>query len=109
MAQVNRSRSRRWRAKNRRPGNVPSVLTVNDFRGSDVVITMGCGDARPTCPGRRYEDSQLDDPAGQSITAVPSPIDDDIARIGYLIGELMPIETPNDSARRYAVISSHIA
>ncbi|WP_426324985.1 arsenate reductase ArsC [Microbacterium sp. E-13] len=67
---------------------VPKVLTVDAVRESDVVITMGCGDACPIFPGKRYEDWQLDDPAGQSLDAV-RPIRDDIrARVQTLIGEL---------------------
>ena len=46
---------------------------------SDVVITMGCGDACPFYPGKRYEDWQLDDPAGQDVAAV-RPIRDEIRR-----------------------------
>ncbi|MWB98499.1 arsenate reductase ArsC [Agromyces seonyuensis] len=71
-------------------GNAPKVLTVEAVAESDVVITMGCGDACPIFPGKRYEDWQLDDPAGQTIDAV-RPIRDDIkARILTLIGELVP-------------------
>jgi arsenate reductase len=70
--------------------NTPKVLTVEAVRESDVVITMGCGDACPIFPGKRYEDWQLDDPAGQGIDAV-RPIRDDIrARVEALIAELMP-------------------
>jgi len=70
--------------------NTPKVLTVDAVRESDVVITMGCGDACPIFPGKRYEDWELDDPAGQGIDAV-RPIRDDIrARVEALIGELLP-------------------
>ena len=56
---------------------------------SDVVITMGCGDACPFFPGKRYEDWKLDDPAGQGIDAV-RPIRDDIrGRIANLVAELI--------------------
>ncbi|MBD7956356.1 arsenate reductase ArsC [Microbacterium sp. Sa4CUA7] len=57
----------------------PKVLTTEAVRDSDVVITMGCGDACPIFPGTRYEDWKLDDPAGQGIEAV-RPIRDDIRR-----------------------------
>ena len=57
----------------------PKVLTDDAVRESDVVITMGCGDACPFYPGKRYEDWQLDDPAGQGIEAV-RPIRDEIRR-----------------------------
>jgi arsenate reductase len=71
-------------------GNTPKVLTVEAVKESDVVITMGCGDACPIFPGKRYEDWELDDPAGQGIEAV-RPIRDEIrGRIETLIGELLP-------------------
>jgi arsenate reductase len=71
-------------------GNTPRVLTVEAVKESDVVITMGCGDACPIFPGKRYEDWELDDPAGQGIEAV-RPIRDEIrGRIETLIGELLP-------------------
>ncbi|MCK9795240.1 arsenate reductase ArsC [Isoptericola sp. 4D.3] len=57
----------------------PKVLTTEAVQASDVVITMGCGDACPIFPGKRYEDWQLDDPAGQGIEAV-RPIRDEIER-----------------------------
>ena len=50
--------------------NAPKVLTVQSVQESDVVITMGCGDACPIYPGKRYEDWQLDDPAGQDVETV---------------------------------------
>lgn len=66
----------------------PKVLTSEAVQASDVVITMGCGDACPYYPGKRYEDWKLDDPAGQGIDAV-RPIRDDIrARIEGLIASL---------------------
>ncbi|MFE6967465.1 arsenate reductase ArsC [Agromyces sp. NPDC057679] len=71
-------------------GNVPKVLTTEAVRESDVVITMGCGDACPIFPGKRYEDWQLDDPAGQGIEAV-RPIRDEIrSRVEALLAELLP-------------------
>jgi arsenate reductase len=57
--------------------NQPRVLAAEDVRASDVVVTMGCGDACPYVPGTRYEDWELDDPAGLGIEAV-RPIRDDI-------------------------------
>jgi arsenate reductase len=66
----------------------PKVLTDDAVRESDVVITMGCGDACPFYPGKRYEDWQLDDPAGQGIEAV-RPIRDEIRRrVERLVAEL---------------------
>lgn len=73
---------------------VPNTLTSDAVQASDVVITMGCGDACSVYPGKRYEDWELDDPAGQGIEAV-RPIRDDIkARIQHLINEvLVPADT----------------
>ena len=66
----------------------PKVLTTEAVQDSDVVITMGCGDACPFFPGKRYEDWKLDDPAGQGIEAV-RPIRDEIkTRVQALISEL---------------------
>jgi arsenate reductase (thioredoxin) len=70
--------------------NTPKVLTTEAVAASDVVITMGCGDTCPIFPGKRYEDWELDDPAGQAIESV-RPIRDDIRRrIEALVGELLP-------------------
>ncbi|GAA2905008.1 arsenate reductase ArsC [Streptosporangium fragile] len=66
----------------------PKVLTPEAVRTSDVVITMGCGDACPFFPGRRYEDWKLDDPAGQGIEAVRVIRDEIRARVETLIGQL---------------------
>ncbi|MGO2846368.1 MAG: heat-shock protein HtpX, partial [Microbacterium gubbeenense] len=67
----------------------PKVLTTDAVKESDVVITMGCGDACPIFPGKRYEDWELDDPAGQGLDAV-RPIRDDIrARIEGLVAGLL--------------------
>ncbi|MGW7580661.1 arsenate reductase ArsC [Kitasatospora sp. NPDC054768] len=66
----------------------PKVLTVEAVRASDVVITMGCGDACPYFPGKRYLDWQLADPAGQGVDAV-RPIRDGIEqRVRALMAEL---------------------
>ena len=66
----------------------PKILTTEAVRESDVVITMGCGDTCPVFPGKRYEDWDLDDPAGQGVEAV-RPIRDEIrARVVALLGEL---------------------
>ena len=67
----------------------PRVLTVDAVRRADVVITMGCGDACPIFPGRRYEDRSLDDPAGQSAEAVRAIRDENRARVETLIAELV--------------------
>jgi arsenate reductase len=66
----------------------PKVLTDDSVQQADVVITMGCGDECPFYPGKRYEDWDLDDPAGQGIDAV-RPIRDDIrTRVEGLIASL---------------------
>jgi len=71
----------------------PKILTTDTVQASDVVITMGCGDACPIFPGKRYEDWQLDDPAGQGITAV-RPIREEIRhRVQQLLSELLPVGT----------------
>ncbi|GAB6987660.1 arsenate reductase ArsC [Nocardioides pyridinolyticus] len=66
----------------------PELLAESAVREADVVITMGCGDACPIFPGKRYEDWVLDDPAGQGIEAV-RPIRDEIRRrVEGLVAEL---------------------
>ncbi|HEY3869113.1 MAG TPA: arsenate reductase ArsC [Actinocrinis sp.] len=68
----------------------PKPLTDEVVRAADAVVTMGCGDACPIHPGKRYLDWTLDDPAGQGIEAV-RPIRDDVERrIKALIAELLP-------------------
>lgn len=67
---------------------IPQLMTTEQVRAADVVITMGCGDACPVFSGKRYEDWVLDDPAGQSIEAV-RPIRDEIGRrVSVLLAEL---------------------
>lgn len=68
---------------------VPKVLTTEAVQASDVVITMGCGDACPIFPGKRYEDWQLDDPAGQGVDAVRTIRDDIKQRIEVLTASLL--------------------
>jgi arsenate reductase len=71
-------------------GNQPKVLTTDAVRDSDAVVTMGCGDACPVFPGKRYEDWDLADPAGRGIEDV-RPIRDDIKhRVQTLLAELLP-------------------
>jgi arsenate reductase len=72
-------------------GTQPAVLTTDAVREADVVVTMGCGDACPVFPGKRYEDWELTDPAGLPIDAV-RPIRDDIrVRVERLLGELLAV------------------
>ena len=70
--------------------NVPKVLTPEAVQESDAVITMGCGDACPFYPGKRYEDWVLDDPAGQGIESVRVIRDDIKKRVEQLLSELLP-------------------
>lgn len=73
-------------------GNTPQLLLTEDVRASDAVITMGCGDACPIFPGKRYEDWDLTDPAGKGIDDV-RPIRDEIkTRVQALLAELLPTE-----------------
>ena len=63
----------------------PKVLTAEAVRTSDVVVTMGCGDACPFFPGTRYEDWQLDDPAGRGIEEVRQVRDEIRTRVVDLL------------------------
>jgi protein-tyrosine-phosphatase len=67
----------------------PKVLTTEAVQESDAVITMGCGDACPFYPGKRYEDWVLDDPAGQGIEAVRGIRDEIKSRVEKLLAELL--------------------
>jgi arsenate reductase len=69
-------------------GAIPALLTTDAVRESDVVITMGCGDACPVFPGKRYEDWVLEDPAGQGIEVVRRIRDEIRERIVTLLSEL---------------------
>jgi len=69
--------------------NVPKVLTPEAVQASDAVVTMGCGDACPFYPGKRYEDWVLDDPAGQGIESVRVIRDDIKGRVEKLLAELL--------------------
>jgi arsenate reductase len=67
----------------------PKPLTDEVVRAADVVVTMGCGDACPIYPGKRYEDWELEDPAGKDIKTVRRIRDDIDARVQALVGELL--------------------
>lgn len=67
----------------------PKVLTTESVQASDVVITMGCGDACPFYPGKRYEDWALNDPAGQSIDFVREVRDEIEKRVKQLLSEIL--------------------
>ena len=76
----------------------PKVLTTDAVQASDVVITMGCGDACPIFSGKRYLDWELGDPAGQGVEAV-RPIRDEIrVRVQALLAELLPSQSPGPAA-----------
>ncbi|MFH5821669.1 arsenate reductase ArsC [Georgenia sp. AZ-5] len=68
----------------------PKILTPDAVQASDVVITMGCGDACPFFPGVRYEDWELEDPAGKDLETVRRVRDDIRGRVEALLGELLP-------------------
>jgi arsenate reductase (thioredoxin) len=75
----------------------PKPLTDEVVRAADVVITMGCGDACPIYPGKKYEDWQVDDPAGQDLETVRRIRDELDHRVQRLIGELLPESTASTS------------
>jgi arsenate reductase len=73
-------------------GQKPEILEYDVAQGSDVIVTMGCGDACPVFPGRRYEDWKLDDPAGLDVSGV-RPIRDEIrGRVEALLAGLIPAD-----------------
>jgi protein-tyrosine-phosphatase len=71
-------------------GEYPKPWTDEIVRAADVVVTMGCGDACPIFPGKRYEDWELEDPAGKDIETVRRVRDDIRARVEALIAEIAP-------------------
>jgi arsenate reductase len=73
----------------------PKPMTDDVVRAADVVITMGCGDACPIFPGKRYEDWEVEDPAGKDIATVRKIRDDIERRVRRLIAQLRPSETKN--------------
>ncbi len=70
-------------------GEEPKLLRAEAVRAADVVITMGCGDACPVVPGVRYEDWELEDPAGKGIAPVRRIRDEIEARVEALLAELI--------------------
>jgi arsenate reductase (thioredoxin) len=66
----------------------PTRLADDAVRASDVVVTMGCGDACPVYPGKRYKDWEVDDPAGKSLEEVRRIRDEIDAQVGSLLAEL---------------------
>ena len=73
-------------------GEHPKLLTADGVAEADVVITMGCGDTCPVFPGKRYEDWELTDPAGQPIEVVRGVRDDIKTRVEALLAEISPSE-----------------
>lgn len=76
-------------------GEQPRKLTTEDVSDSDVVITMGCGDTCPVFPGKRYEDWDLTDPAGQPIDVVRQVRDEILGRVQALAADLKHFD-PDD-------------
>jgi arsenate reductase len=66
----------------------PKLLTTEAVKAADAVITMGCGEACPVFPGKRYEDWELDDPAGQDLESVRRIRDEIEKRVRRLIADL---------------------
>jgi len=87
----------------------PKPLTEASVKAADVVITMGCGDACPIYPGKRYEDWQLQDPAGQPIEQVRRIRDQIDGRVRRLLAELDPAPGQGKAGRagRYRSGSDH--
>ncbi|AMM19044.1 heat-shock protein HtpX [Frondihabitans sp. PAMC 28766] len=69
---------------------VPQLMTTEQVRDSDVVVTMGCGDACPVFPGKRYEDWELEDPAGRPLDEVRLVRDEIKTRVEKLVAGLLP-------------------
>jgi arsenate reductase len=67
----------------------PKLLSTDAVRGADVVVTMGCGDACPVFPGKRYEDWELEDPAGKDIESVRLIRDEIRSRVEALLRSLV--------------------
>ena len=80
----------------------PRELTDDIVRASGVIVTMGCGDACPVYPGRRYLDWPLDDPAGRPIEEVERIVDDITARVRMLLAEIEVAESGPSEAEREA-------
>jgi arsenate reductase len=68
---------------------MPKLLTTDAVEASDVVVTMGCGDACPVFPGKRYLDWELDDPSGKTVDEVRAIRDEIDTRVKSLVSELL--------------------
>jgi arsenate reductase len=71
-------------------GTVPQLLEYETAKSSDVIVTMGCGDACPVFPGKRYEDWKLTDPAGQPLEVVRQVRDEIRDHVEALLADLIP-------------------
>ena len=69
---------------------LPKLLETDAVRAADVVVTMGCGDACPFFPGKRYEDWAVEDPAGKDLDEVRRIRDELDRRVRALVDELVP-------------------
>jgi arsenate reductase len=78
----------------------PKPITDEAVRAADTVITMGCGDACPIYPGKRYEDWELEDPAGKDVETVRQIRDQIAERVERLLGELVPSVSEQAADRR---------
>jgi arsenate reductase len=78
----------------------PKPITDEAVRASETVITMGCGDACPIYPGKRYEDWELEDPAGKDVETVRQIRDQIAERVERLLGELVPSVSEQAADRR---------
>jgi arsenate reductase len=67
----------------------PKPLTDGTARAADIIVTMGCGDTCPVFPGKRYEDWELDDPAGKSVEEVRPIVDEIDQRVRALLDEIV--------------------
>jgi arsenate reductase len=81
-------------------GGIPHKLEYEAAREADVIVTMGCGDACPYFPGKRYEDWVLTDPAGQPIEIVRQVRDEIRARVESLLAQLAPSGEDHDDNDR---------
>jgi len=79
---------------------LPKLLTNEAVRAADVVVTMGCGDACPIYPGKRYLDWELTDPAGKSVAVVREIRDEIDRRVQELLSELSPGSEPRQRTNR---------
>jgi arsenate reductase len=78
----------------------PKPITDEAVRAADTVITMGCGDTCPIYPGKRYEDWELEDPAGKDVETVRQIRDQIAERVERLLGELVPSVSEQAADRR---------